>query len=71
MEEVTIGEGEYPAFWVRYGTETPDGEKVCDRYILRHNERLYVVQIDCSLDLCDTAGAEQQTILSTLRFDEG
>ena len=71
VEEVTIGEGEYPAFWVRYGTETPDGEKVCDRYILRHNERLYVVQIDCSLDLCDTAGAEQQTILSTLRFDEG
>ncbi len=71
VEEVTVGEGEYPAFWVRYQAEAENGEKICDRYVLRRSEVLYVVEMDCDPDLYETAGAEQQTILSTLRFDEG
>lgn len=71
VEEVTVGEGEYSAFWVRYMAKAQNGEKICDRYTLRYNGILYAVQMDCDAELYETVGAELQTILSTLRFDEG
>ncbi len=71
VEDVTIGEGEYPATWVSYSEGTGEDEKTCDLYILRYNERLYVVRLDCTVGLYEEVGEEQQMILSTLRFDEG
>lgn len=71
MEEVTVGEGEYPAIWVNYATGTEAEDQIFDLYVLRYNERLYVVRLECTVDLYETEGAREQMILSTLRFDEG
>lgn len=70
-EEVTIGEGEYPAIWVNYAEGTDASSRTCDMYVLRYNEKLYVVQMDCFVEAYESLGAVQESILSTLRFDEG
>ena len=71
VEEVTIGEGEYPAAWISYSEGTDSGSRTCDIYIFRYNERLYVAQMDCFVEAYESLGAIQESILSTLRFDEG
>lgn len=71
VEDVTIGEGEYPATWVSYSEGTEEDDRTCDLYVLRYNERLYVIRLDCTVSLYEEVGEEQQMILSTLRFDEG
>ena len=71
VEEVTIGEGEYPAIWVSYAEGTDSNSRTCDLYIFRYNERLYTVQMDCFVEAYEGMGAAQESILSTLRFDEG
>ena len=71
VEEVTIGEGEYPAIWVSYAEGTDSNSRTCDLYIFRYNERLYAVQMDCFVEAYEGMGAAQESILSTLRFDEG
>lgn len=71
VEEVTIGEGEYPATWISYSEGTDAGSRTCDIYIFRYNEKLYVAQMDCFVEAYESLGAIQESILSTLRFDEG
>jgi len=71
IEEVTIGEGEYPAFGVSYAEGTEADSRTCDIYVLRLNQQLYVIQIDCLASVYENLGAVQHTILSTLRFHEG
>ncbi len=71
VEEVTIGEGEYPAIWISYAEGTDSNSRTCDLYIFRYNERLYTVQMDCFVEAYEGMGAAQESILSTLRFDEG
>ena len=71
VEEVTIGEGEYPATWISYSEGTDAKSRTCDIYIFRYNEKLYVVQMDCFVEAYESLGAIQESILSTLRFDEG
>lgn len=71
VEEVTIGEGEYPAIWVSYAEGTDSNSRTCDLYIFRYNEKLYTVQMDCFVEAYEGMGAAQESILSTLRFDEG
>ncbi len=71
VEDVTIGEGEYPAIWVSYSEGTESTDLVFDLYVLRYNGILYVVKLQCTQGLFEELGEEQQVILSTLRFDEG
>lgn len=71
VEEMTVGEGEYPAIWVSYAEGTDAGSRTCDLYIFRYNDVLYVAQLDCTVEAYDSLGASEHTILSTLRFDEG
>lgn len=71
VEEVTVGEGEYPATWISYTEGTDSMSRTCDLYLLRYNEKNYVMQLDCFLEAYEGLGEVQQTILSTLRFDEG
>lgn len=71
VEEVSVGEGEYAALWVSYAEGTDSESRTCDIYIIRHNESLYAVQLDCNVGSYESLGEAQQTILSTLRFDEG
>jgi len=71
VEEITVGEGEYMAIWVSYSTGTAPEDKLCDYYIIRHGERLYVAELVCTQELAEGLGQEQYVILSTLRFDEG
>src|SRR5699024_9662960 len=47
VEEVTVGEGEYPAIWVSYAEGTSGDSRTCDLYVFRYNEELYVAQLDC------------------------
>ena len=70
-EEVTLGEGEYPALWVSYAEGTAFDSRTCDLYVLRQNDVLYVVQMDCFVEAQEGLGETQQMILSTLRFHEG
>ena len=70
-EEVSIGEGEYPAIWVSYAEGTDAKSRTCDLYVFRYNEKLYVVRMDCLVEAYEGMGAEQESILSTLRLDEG
>ena len=70
MEDVTIGEGEYPAMWVSYAEGTSADSRTCSIYIFRHNEALYAAQLDSTVEAAEEL-AEMHTILSTLRFDEG
>lgn len=70
VEEVTVGEGEYPAVWVSYAEGTSPESRSCNLYVFRYNKVLYVAQLDCTVG--DTAAlAELNTMFSTLRFDEG
>lgn len=71
MEEVTAGEGEYPAIWVSYSEGMDPESRTCDLYVIRYNEKLYVVQMDCFVEGYEEMGAAQESLLSTLRFDEG
>lgn len=71
VEEVTIGEGEYPASWISYSEGTDNKSRTCDLYVFRYNEKLYTVQMDCFVEAYEGLGAAQESILSTLRFDEG
>ena len=71
VEEVTIGEGEYPATWISYSEGTDNNSRTCDLYIFRYNEKLYTVQMDCFVEAYEGMGAKQESILSALRFDEG
>ena len=71
VEELTVGEGEYPAVWVGFSEGTDAASRTCDMYILRYNEKIYVIQMDCFLEAYGGLGASQALILSTLRFDEG
>lgn len=71
VEGVTVGEGEYPAIWVSYAEGTDPESRTCDIYVIRYNERLYVVQMDCFVESYEGMGAAQESLLSTLRFDEG
>lgn len=71
VEEVTVGEGEYPAVWVSYAEGTSSESRTCDIYIIRHEEELYTVWLECRVGELEKTGQEEQTILSTLRFDEG
>lgn len=70
VEEVTIGEGEYPALWVSYAEGTTPESRSCSLYVFRYNNVLYVAQLDCSVGNTEMLG-ELNTVLSTLRFDEG
>ncbi len=70
-EELTVGEGEYPAIWVGFAEGMEADSRTCDWYLLRHNEQLYVVQMVCFLEAQEGLGGTMQTILSTLRFSEG
>ena len=70
VEDVTIGEGEYPAMWVSYAEGTSADSRTCSIYIFRHNEALYAAQLDSTVEAAEEL-AEMHTILSTLRFDEG
>ena len=71
VEDVTVGEGEYPAIWVSYAEGTSDDSRTCDLYLFRYNEELYVAQLDCTVGAYGELGEAQNAILSTLRFDEG
>lgn len=71
VEEVTVGEGEYPATWVNFAEGTEADSRTCDMYLLRYNGNIYVMQLDCFVEAYEGLGEVQQTILSTLRFDEG
>lgn len=71
VEEVSIGEGEYPAVWVSYAEGVEPSSRTCDFYVFRYNEKLYVVQMDCFVEAYEEMGAAQESLLSTLRFDEG
>ena len=71
VEDVTMGEGEYPAVWVSYAEGTADTERTCDIYVFRYNDVLYTVQMDCTVGAYEKIGQAEQMILSTLRFDEG
>ncbi|MCI8374811.1 MAG: hypothetical protein HFI29_05160 [Lachnospiraceae bacterium] len=71
VEEVTIGEGEYPATWISYAEGTEGDSRTCDLYIFRYNEKLYTVWMDCFVEAYEGLGSAQESILSTLRFDEG
>ena len=70
VEEMTIGEGEYPALWVSYAEGTEPDSRSCSLYVFRYNSVLYVAQLDGMVGDTQLAG-ELNTILSTLRFDEG
>ena len=70
VEEMTIGEGEYPALWVSYAEGTEPDSRSCSLYIFRHNSALYTAQLDGTAGNVEMT-AELNTILSTLRFDEG
>lgn len=70
VEEVSIGEGEYPALWVSYAEGTEPDSRSCSLYVFRYNSVLYVAQLDGMVGDTQLAG-ELNTILSTLRFDEG
>lgn len=71
VEEVTVGEGEYPAVWVSYAEGTSADSRTCDVYVLRYNDVLYTIQMDCFVEAYEGLGEMQQMILSTLRFHEG
>lgn len=71
VEDVTVGEGEYPAVWVSYAEGTKDTERTCDIYVFRYNDVLYTVRMDCTVGTYEKIGQAEQMILSTLRFDEG
>ena len=71
VEEVTVGEGEYPAIWVSYAEGTSGDSRTCDLYVFRYNEELYVAQLDCTVADYEKLGSAEHMILSTLRFDEG
>ena len=71
VEEVTVGEGEYPAIWVSYAEGTSGDSRTCDLYVFRYNEELYVAQLDCTVADYENLGSAEHMILSTLRFDEG
>lgn len=71
VEEITVGEGEYPALWVSYAEGTSPDSRTCDLYLFRYNEKLYVAQIDCTKAEYEDLGGALHTVLSTLRFDEG
>lgn len=71
VEEITVGEGEYPALWVSYAEGTSADSRTCDLYLFRYNEKLYVAQIDCTEEEYEDLGGALHTVLSTLRFDEG
>ena len=70
VEEMTIGEGEYPALWVSYAEGTEPDSRSCSLYVFRYNSVLYVAQLDGTVGNAEMT-AELNTILSTLRFDEG
>ena len=70
VEEMTIGEGEYPALWVSYADGTEPDSRSCSLYVFRHNSALYTAQLDGTVGNAEMT-AELNTILSTLRFDEG
>ena len=70
VEEVSIGEGEYPALWVSYAEGTEPDSRSCSLYVFRYNSVLYVAQLDGTVGNAEMT-AELNTILSTLRFDEG
>ena len=71
VEEVTIGEGEYPAIWVSYAEGTSGDSRTCDLYVFRYNEELYVAQLDCTVADYENLGSAEHMVLSPLRFDEG
>ena len=71
VEEITVGEGEYPALWVSYAEGTSADSRTCDLYLFRYNDKLYVAQADCTEAEYEDLGAALHTVLSTLRFDEG
>ena len=69
VEELTIGEEEYPAIWISY-TREEDGQFVqVDTYLVGFETHVFQIEIECPEQELGTRGDVQQIILSTLRFD--
>lgn len=71
VEEIWIGEEEYPATWITYTEETETGTFQVDYYLTGFETHVFVIKMVCPLDDLGSWGEDQQLILSTLRFDSG
>ena len=69
VEELTIGEEEYPAIWISYTTEEEGQLRQVDIYLVGFETHVFEIEMECPEQELDTRGADQQIILSTLRFD--
>lgn len=69
VEELTIGEEEYPSIWITYTTEQAGEIRQVDIYLVGFETHVFEIQMECLDQELGTRGADQQVILSTLRFD--
>ena len=69
VEEITVGEEEYPATWISYTQERGDELCYTDYYLIGYEGRIYQIRLDCQEDALEGLGMRQQIALSTLRLD--
>lgn len=71
VEEIWIGEEEYPATWITYTEETEGRMRQVDYYLAGFETHVFVIKMVCPLDELESWSGDQQLILSTLHFDSG
>ncbi len=69
VEEVTIGEEEYPATWITYQENTERGTRKTDYYLIGYENRVLEIQLICSEEMDQSYYEQLQIILSTIRLD--
>lgn len=69
VEDLTIGEEEYPAIWITYTEETPQGMRQVDDYLVGFETHVFRIHIVCMEEALEGLYGRLQVVLSTLRFD--
>ncbi len=69
VEEITIGEEEYPAIWISYMREENGEAYQVDTYLVGFETHVFQIEMECPEQELGSRGDVQQIILSTLRFD--
>jgi len=69
VEEVVLGEEDYPATWITYTENTERGTHQVEYYLIGFENRVIEIQLICMESAMDTYYDIMQVTLSTLRLD--
>lgn len=69
VEEVSVGEEEYPAIWISYTEETEQGPRQVEYYLIGFENRVFQIELSCMEEVMEAYYDGLQIALSAMRLD--